>query len=158
MQMHEILQLLLSGRTLSAVQTEEMMSTVISGGADDVQAGAMLGALRGRGETADELTGAARAILARCTTIDCPDGAIDVCGTGGDGSGSFNISTTVALVVAGAGVRVAKHGNRAVSSRCGSADVLEQLGVGVDTGRERASELLDKVGFAFLLAPAFHSA
>jgi len=114
--------------------------------------------LRMRGETADELAGFAGAMRDRVVRVDAPEGAIDVVGTGGDGSGTFNISTTAALVTAAAGVPVAKHGNRAMTSKSGSADVLEALGIRIDHDAASAGEALRKIGFAFLFAPAFHPA
>jgi len=111
-----------------------------------------------RGETADELAGFVGAMRDRVVRVDAPEGAIDVVGTGGDGSGTFNISTTAALVTAAAGVPVAKHGNRAMTSKSGSADVLEALGIRIDHDAASAGEALRKIGFAFLFAPAFHPA
>jgi anthranilate phosphoribosyltransferase len=118
----------------------------------------LLVALRMRGETVDELAGFATAMRARVLRVDAPDGAIDTCGTGGDGSGTFNISTAAALVVAAAGVPVAKHGNRAMTSRSGSADVLDALGVRIDHDEVTAAAALRDSGFAFLFATGFHPA
>jgi anthranilate phosphoribosyltransferase len=120
--------------------------------------GALLMALRVRGETVDEITGAARIMRAKAVAIDAPPGTIDTCGTGGDGSGTFNISTAAAIVVAAAGVRVAKHGNRSVSSRCGSADVFEHLGVRVDAPPPVVEQTLRTANIAFFFAPTFHPA
>jgi anthranilate phosphoribosyltransferase len=119
---------------------------------------ALLVALRMRGETVDELAGFATAMRERVLRVHAPDGAIDTCGTGGDGSGTFNISTTAALVVAASGVPVAKHGNRAMTSRSGSADVLDALGVRIDHDETSAAAALRDVGFAFLFAMGFHPA
>src|SRR4029077_8440099 len=117
---------------------------------------AYLTALRMKGETADEITGSARAMRAKATRIRPNDPVVvDTCGTGGDGGTTFNVSTTVAFVVAGAGVTVAKHGNRAVSSRAGSADVLHSLGVRIDLPPERVEACVNEVGIGFLFAPLF---
>lgn len=154
----------LSGRNLSRTEAEEVMEIVLSGEASDSQIAALLTALRAKGESLDELVGFATAMRHRAAPI-FPNGRagaeemlVDTCGTGGDASGTFNISTAAAFVVAGAGVRVAKHGNRSISSRCGSADVLEALGVAIDTPGERAGEAIELVGIGFLFAPAVHTA
>jgi anthranilate phosphoribosyltransferase len=144
---------------LGAEQMRDIITAIMSGEVSATQIAALLVALAVKGETADELAGAAAAMRAhaipvRTVRID----AIDVCGTGGDGAGTFNISTAVAFVVAGAGVAVAKHGNRAMSSRCGSADVLEALGVRIDADPERSGATLDEHGIAFLFAQAHHPA
>src|SRR5947209_16457338 len=130
----------------------------MSGNATPSQMGALLMALRVRGETVDEITGAARIMRAKAVAIDAPPGTIDTCGTGGDGSGSFNISTASALVVAGCGVPVAKHGNRALSSRSGSADILTALGVNIDADMAVVRRCLWEIGIGFLMAPRHHSA
>jgi anthranilate phosphoribosyltransferase len=148
----------IDGRTLDVEAARLAMGSVMDGEATPAQLAALLVALRMRGETVDELTGFASAMRERVLHVDAPDGAIDVVGTGGDGSGTFNISTTSALVVAAAGVPVAKHGNRAMTSRSGAADVLEALGVRVDHTAESAAADLRELGFAFLFAPGFHPA
>jgi anthranilate phosphoribosyltransferase len=130
----------------------------MSGNATPSQMGALLMALRVRGESVDEITGAARIMRAKAVTIDAPPGTIDTCGTGGDGSGTFNISTASALVVAGCGVPVAKHGNRALSSRSGSADVLTALGVNIEADLAVVRRCLWEIGIGFLMAPRHHSA
>ena len=147
-----------------------VMTEVLSGKCTDAQIAALLVALHMKGESVDEIVGFAEAIraeaahlqIARNSTVDVSgterDALVDTCGTGGDASGTFNISTATALVVAGAGVRVAKHGNRSVSSKCGSADVMEALGVNINLPLERVAACLEAVGFAFLFAPAVHSA
>jgi len=146
------------GRTLDLETARLAMGSVMDGEATPAQLAALLVALRMRGETVDELAGFATAMRERVLRVDAPEGTIDVVGTGGDGSGTFNISTTSALVVAAAGVPVAKHGNRAITSRSGAADVLEALGVRVDHSAETAAADLRDLGFAFLFAPGFHPA
>jgi len=137
------------------------MEVILSGGASTAQIAAFLVALRMKGETAGELIGFARAMRAHASHVPADLAAgplLDTCGTGGDARGTFNISTIAAFVVAGAGVRVAKHGNRSISSRCGSADVLELLGVRVAVDAEQAARAIREVGIGFLFAPAFHPA
>ncbi len=146
------------GGTLSEADARATMGAVMDGESTPSQLAALLVALRMRGETIDELTGFAVAMRDRALRVDAPADVIDTCGTGGDRSGTFNISTTAALVVAAAGVPVAKHGNRAVTSRSGSADVLEALGVQTDLDAAAAAEALRTDGFAFLFAPGFHPA
>jgi len=146
------------GRTLSMDDARLAMGSVMDGEATPSQLAALLVALRMRGETVDELAGFATAMRQRVLRVDAPDGAIDVVGTGGDGSGTFNISTAAALVVASAGIPVAKHGNRAITSRSGSADVLDALGIRIDHDAESAARDLRELGFAFLFAPGFHPA
>src|ERR1700756_3370024 len=146
------------GRSLSEGEAEAAFDIIMSGDATPSQMGAFLKALRVRGETVDEITGAARIMRAKAVPIDAPPGTIDTCGTGGDSSGSFNISTASALVVAGCGVPVAKHGNRALSSQSGSADVLTALGVNIDADLAIVRQCLWEVGIGFLMAPRHHSA
>jgi anthranilate phosphoribosyltransferase len=146
------------GRTLTVDEARDAMGSVMDGEATPALLAALLVALRMRGETVDELAGFATAMRERATRVEAPDGAIDTCGTGGDASGTFNISTTAALVVAAAGVPVAKHGNRAMTSRSGSADVLDALGVRIDHDAASAGAALRDVGFAFMFAPDFHPA
>jgi anthranilate phosphoribosyltransferase len=135
------------------------MDQIMSGGATDAQIGAFLIALRCKGETVDEIAGFAEAMREKATPIGGGrEPMIDTCGTGGDGSGTFNISTAVAFVAAGAGLCVAKHGNRAMSSKCGSADVLAALGVDVEASPEKVATCLDEVGIGFLFAPKLHGA
>jgi len=149
---------IVDGGTLSMDEARAAMGAVMDGEATPAQLAAFLMGLRMRGETADELAGFVGAMRDRVVRVDAPEGAIDVVGTGGDGSGTFNISTTAALVTAAAGVPVAKHGNRAMTSKSGSADVLEALGIRIDHDAASAGEALRKIGFAFLFAPAFHPA
>jgi anthranilate phosphoribosyltransferase len=138
------------------------MRRILEGEATDVELAALLGAMAGRGETAEEVAGFAEALRSAATAMPLTEGEraeiVDTCGTGGDGSGTFNISTAAALVAAAAGAKVAKHGNRAITSRCGSADVLEALGVPTQLTPEAAAAALRKHGFCFLLAPAHHPA
>ncbi|HEX8667677.1 MAG TPA: anthranilate phosphoribosyltransferase [Allosphingosinicella sp.] len=145
------------GRSLDAGASEALFEAVVQGRLDDIAISAMLIALRVKGETADELTGAARALRAADEPFPRPDYLFaDSCGTGGDGSGSINVSTAAAFVAAAAGLPVAKHGNRSISSACGSADVLEQLGARLDVSAEVSRRALDETGICFLLAPRYH--
>jgi anthranilate phosphoribosyltransferase/anthranilate synthase/phosphoribosyltransferase len=146
------------GETLSESEAGEAFGLVMDGEATPAQIGGMLMAMRTRGETVAELTGAVMAMRARMTPVAAPDDAIDVCGTGGDGAASLNISTAVCLVVAACGVKVAKHGNRALSSRAGGADVLMALGVNIDVEPGRLAKILTDVGCVFLFAPKHHPA
>ncbi len=157
-QVRTALAAVIEGDSLSFEQARLAMGSVMDGEATPAQLAALLVALRMRGETVDELAGFATAMRERVLRVEAPEGTIDVVGTGGDGSGTFNISTTSALVVAAAGVPVAKHGNRAITSQSGAADVLEALGVRVDHSAESAAEDLRRFGFAFLFAPGFHPA
>jgi anthranilate phosphoribosyltransferase len=149
---------IVDGGTLTLEDARQAMGAVMDGNATPAQLAAMLMGLRMRGETVDELAGFATAMRERAVRVEAPAGAIDVVGTGGDGSGTFNISTAAALVVAAAGVPVAKHGNRAITSKAGSADVLDALGVRIDHDAASASAALGELGFAFLFAPNFHPA
>ncbi len=144
---------------LSPEEAEQVMMQIMSGQATPAQIGAFLAAMRAKGETVDEIVGFARAMRRQVTPVrPTRHPLIDTCGTGGDGAHTFNVSTTAAMVVAGAGVAVAKHGNRSVSSRCGSADVLEALGVRLDLAPEAVARCIDEVGFGFLYAPQLHPA
>jgi anthranilate phosphoribosyltransferase len=153
-----LLALVAAGGSLSEDDAEKAFDIIMSGDATPSQMGAFLMALRLRGETVEELTGAARIMRAKAVALEAPPGAIDTCGTGGDSSGSFNISTASALVVAGCGVPVAKHGNRALSSKSGSADVLTALGVNIDADLAVVRACLWEIGLGFLMAPRHHSA
>jgi anthranilate phosphoribosyltransferase len=147
---------LAAGETLTDEQAEAAFDIIMSGEATPAQIGALLMAMRLRGETVPEITGAVRAMRARMTAIEAPVGAMDVCGTGGDGAGTLNVSSAVTFVVAGCGVPVAKHGNRALSSRTGGADVLTALGVNVDAPIDSLPAILAEAGCVFLFAPRHH--
>jgi anthranilate phosphoribosyltransferase len=149
---------LAGGGRLSADESEAAFSVLMSGDATPAQIGALLMALRLRGETVDEITGAVRAMRAKALHVTAPEGAIDIVGTGGDGAGTFNISTGAALVVAACGVPVAKHGNRALSSKCGAADVLAALGVNLEADLVLVERAMHDAGIGFLLAPRHHAA
>jgi len=149
----------IDGAALREDEMEAVMGQLMSGAATPAQIGGLLVALRMRGETVEEITGAARALRAHATRIQ-PRAAVvvDTCGTGGDMRGTFNISTAAAFLAAGAGLTIAKHGNRAASGTVGGADVLEALGVRIDLPPDRVAACIDEVGFGFLFAPAFHPA
>ena len=138
-----------AGHSLSEAEAETAFDIIMSGDATPSQMGALPMALRVRGETVDEITGAARIMRAKAVAIDAPPGTIDTCGTGGDGSGSFNISTASALVASACGVPVAKHGNRALSSKSGSADVLTALGVNIEADRPSCGAVCGKSALVF---------
>ncbi len=146
------------GGALNVDEAESAFDIIMSGDATPAQIGGFLMALRVRGETVDEITGAVRAMRAKALHIEAPPDAMDVVGTGGDASGTLNISTGAALVVAGAGVPVAKHGNRALSSKSGAADVLAALGVNIDADMELVKKSIWEAGFGFLMAPRHHTA
>jgi len=162
---HTALDKAINEEDLTRAEAESAMEEILSGRSNDSQIAALLTALHMKGETVDELVGFATAMRRHATPIFPPghvraadEMIVDTCGTGGDASGTFNISTAAAFVVAGAGVRVAKHGNRSISSRCGSADVLERLGVKIDLPPERIGRAIEEVGIGFLYAPAIHAA
>jgi anthranilate phosphoribosyltransferase len=152
------LQRLVSHESLSTEEAADAMRAIMSGDVTPGQVGGFLMALRTKGETVDELDGLARTVLEFANPVSAPAPVLDTCGTGGDRSGTFNISTLSAIVVAGAGVPVAKHGNRAASSHCGSADLLEALGVKIDLDAAGVERCLAEVGIAFMFAPVFHPA
>ncbi|MFQ5917133.1 MAG: anthranilate phosphoribosyltransferase [Candidatus Binatia bacterium] len=159
MDIREAIANLIKGVDLTESETVEVMNQIMTGGATPSQVASFLTALRMKGETVQEITGAARVMREKADRVKVhSDRVIDIVGTGGDQSGTFNISTTAAFVVAGAGLKVAKHGNRSVSSRSGSADVLAALGVKIDAPKERVEECLEKVGIGFLFAPLLHQA
>src|SRR6202795_1146388 len=149
---------IVDGGSLSIEEAHGALGSVMDGEPTPALLAALLMGLRMRGETVDELAGFAVAMRERVVRVEAPEGAIDVVGTGGDGSGTFNISTTAALVAAAAGVPVAKHGNRAITSRAGSADVLDARGIRIDHDAASAGAALRELGFAFLFAPRFHPA
>lgn len=146
-----------AGTPLSRAEAREAFDVMMSGAATPSQIGGLLMALRVRGETVDEITGAVEIMREKMLRVEADPQAIDIVGTGGDASGSYNISTCAAFVAAGAGLKVAKHGNRALSSRSGAADVLMALGVKIDIGPEKISECIGAAGLGFMFAPAHHS-
>ena len=155
----EAIQVLVAGDDLDSTSIVRVMDDIMSGETTDAQIAAFLIALRLKGETKEEIAGCARVMRDKATSImPKRKDLVDTCGTGGDGSGTFNISTTVAFVVAAAGLGVAKHGNRAMSSNCGSADVLAELGFNLDCTPDRVAKSIDEVGIGFLFAPALHGA
>ncbi len=147
-----------TGATLSRAEAAAAFDSMMSGEATPSQMGALLMALRVRGETVDEITGAVSVMRAKMLRVDAPSNAIDIVGTGGDGSGSVNVSTCASFIVAGAGMPVAKHGNRALSSRSGAADVLASLGVKIDLKPEEVGRCVREAGIGFMFAPAHHPA
>jgi len=150
---------IIQGNNLSDTQMAEMISEIFTGKIQDTQVAAFMAALATKGETFEELAGAAAAMRKKAVKIHCnASTVIDTCGTGGDGLKTFNISTTTAFVVAGCGITVAKHGNRSVSSKCGSADVIEALGVNLDVDPEIVEEAINEVGIGFMFAPKYHGA
>jgi len=154
-----ILGKLTEGENLTEEEARKVMGEIMEGKTTSAQIASFLTALRMKGETVEEITGCAKEMLKKALSFDPRTGIlVDTCGTGGDKSNTFNISTTVAFVVAGAGLVVAKHGNRALSSQCGSADVLETLGVKLDISIEKLKECLDRIGIGFLFAPLCHRA
>jgi len=146
------------GATLSIEEAQAAFNTIMSGEAQESQIGAFLMALRLRGETVDEITGAVQTMRAKAAMVQAPDNAIDIVGTGGDGAGTYNISTGSALVVAGCGIPIAKHGNKAMSSKSGAADVLTMLGVNLDADFSLIEQSIREAGIGFLMAPRHHSA
>ncbi|WP_298963215.1 anthranilate phosphoribosyltransferase [uncultured Roseibium sp.] len=146
------------GETLSPKDAREAFEVILSGSATPSQLGGFLMALRVRGESIAEVTGAVATMRAKMLPVDAPDDAIDIVGTGGDSSGSYNISTCTAIVVAGCGVPVAKHGNRSLSSKSGAAEALSELGVNIDIAPEKISECIHKAGIGFMFAPLHHAA
>jgi len=154
----EAIQSLISGNSLTGDEAASVMEEIMQGEATPAQFGAFVTALRLKGETVDEIVGLAKVMRAKAVPVTISEPVVDTCGTGGDGSHTFNISTTAAFVAAGAGLKVAKHGNRAMSSQCGSADVLEALGVKIDLDAGQVQRCLQEVGMGFMFAPAFHPA
>ncbi|MEJ2116522.1 MAG: anthranilate phosphoribosyltransferase, partial [Alphaproteobacteria bacterium] len=147
-----------SGAALSEDEAAAAFDAIMEGGIPEVQLAGFLVAMKARGETVDEITGAVRTMRAKMKTVTAPSGAVDIVGTGGDAKGTYNVSTASAFVLAGGGVPVAKHGNRAVSSKSGAADVLESLGVNLAMTPDVAERCLTEAGVAFLFAPTYHPA
>ena len=156
--MKQILEQLLNQHNLTQDEAYNIMLSIMSGEYDDAQIAGFLMALRAKGETVDEITGFAQAMREKMVTIQLETPAIDMCGTGGDALGTFNISTAATFVVAGAGVHVAKHGNRSMTSKSGSADVLQALGISIDNSVEESTEDIENIGLGFMFAPAYHPA
>ena len=152
----DAIQALVGGESLTRDAAAEAMNEIMEGEATPAQFGAFVTALRMKGETADEVAGMAQVMREKSLHVSVDGPLVDTCGTGGDGSNTFNVSTTTAFVVAGVGVKVAKHGNRAMSGACGSADVLETLGVNIDLSPEGVERCLDEVGFGFMFAQRYH--
>ena len=144
------------GGSLSMEEAAVVMDEIMRGDATPAQFGAFVAALRMKGESVDEIAGMARAMREHALRVDAGGDLVDTCGTGGDGAGTFNVSTTAAFVAAGAGARVAKHGNRAMSGACGSADVLEALGARIDLSPEGVAACIDRAGFGFMFAQRYH--
>jgi anthranilate phosphoribosyltransferase len=154
----EAIQNLVSGQSLAMDEAAAVMVEIMSGEATPAQFGAFVTALRLKGETVEEIAGLAKVMRDKASPVKVSGPTVDTCGTGGDAFSTFNISTTAAFVIAGAGLKVAKHGNRAMTSSCGSADVLEALGVKIDLGPKGVQECLEKAGIGFMFAPVFHPA
>jgi anthranilate phosphoribosyltransferase len=154
----EVMARISAGETLDQTEAEAAFDFLMTGAATEAQIGGFLMALRMRGETVDEITGAVRSMRAKATPIEAPKDAIDIVGTGGDAAGTYNISTGAALVTAACGVPIAKHGNRALSSKSGSADVLVELGVNLDAPFELVSKAIFEAGIGFMMAPRHHGA
>ena len=153
-----IIEQLLDQKSLTQEEAREVMVNIMSGEYDDAKIAGFLIALRAKGEKSEEIAGFAQAMREKMTSIPISSDAIDMCGTGGDASGTFNISTAASFVVAGAGVKVAKHGNRSMTSRSGSADVLEALGVDITLSPEKVAECIETIGLGFMFAPFLHPA
>src|SRR3990170_7380988 len=149
---------LVEGKSLEEKEAALVMEEIMTGQATPAQFGAFVTALRLKGESVDEIAGMARVMRDKAVTVEIEGPLLDTCGTGGDGKGTFNVSTAAAFVCAGAGVRVAKHGNRAMSSDCGSADVLEALGADIDLEPEQVKECIERTGVGFMFAPSYHPA
>ncbi len=154
----EAIEIVVNGGSLSSTEAAGVMEEIMSGAAAPAQIAAFITALRLKGETVEEISGLASVMRARAIPVKVAPPLVDTCGMGGDNAQTFNVSTAASLVAAGAGLRVAKHGNRAMSSRCGSADVLEALGVKIGLGAEGVAECIEEVGIGFMLAPIFHPA
>lgn len=157
-QMKPFLAKVADGNALTRAEAASAFDVIMSGDATDAQIGGFLMALRVRGETVDEITGAVQTMRAKMTTVSAPAGAMDIVGTGGDGSGTYNISTATAIVVAACGVPIAKHGNKALSSKSGAADVLSSLGINLDADGTLVEKAIAEAGIGFLMAPRHHAA
>jgi anthranilate phosphoribosyltransferase len=153
-----VLDRLLGGHSISRAEAHDAMAEVMGGRATPAQIAAFIVAIRAKGESADEMTGMVEAMLDAAVTVDVGEPVVDTAGTGGDRSGTFNISTTSAFIAAGAGAKIAKHGNRAASSKTGSADVLEELGLRLDVDPDVTVRMVREIGFGFFFAPAYHPA
>ncbi|TNJ37221.1 anthranilate phosphoribosyltransferase [Prosthecochloris vibrioformis] len=158
MDQHALLQTLLAGNDLTGNEMESCMTSIMNGEYSDIAIGAILALLQKKGVTAQELSGACRSMVDKAIKLDLGPAAVDTCGTGGDHSGTFNISTAAAFIACSAGAGIAKHGNRSMTSQCGSADVLEELGMTIDLPPELTAEMYRLTGFAFLFAPLYHPA
>jgi len=157
--MKNYIEKLLDKEDLTIEESYAVMNQVMSGNVDNSNLAGFLIALKAKGESPEEVAGFAKAMRDNCVKINFSgNNVIDVCGTGGDNSGTFNISTAVSFVVAGAGIKVAKHGNRSISSKCGSADVLQQLGININQTKEESEAALERIGITFLFAPLYHPA
>ncbi len=155
----EAIRKVVEGKNLNNQEATSVMEEIMSGNATEAQIAAFITALRMKGETVDEISGFAKVMRDHATRITPKaDELVDTCGTGGDAPNTFNISTTTAFVAAGAGVHIAKHGNRSVSSQCGSADVLQELGVNIDLSPDAVEQCIDQAGIGFLFAPSLHKA
>ena len=147
---------LIQGKSLTSEQASLAMELIMEGSVSDVEFGSFVTAMRMKNETVQEIVGMARVMRSKSLKVSVDLPVLDTCGTGGDGSKSFNISTTTAFVVAGAGVKVAKHGNRAMSSSCGSADILEKLGANIDLAPNDVERCIQETGFGFMFAQRYH--
>ena len=156
--MNNYLKKILAKEDLDSLEAFNLMYSLMSGEYNDIQIASLLVALRAKGESVDEITGFVKAMREKMVEIKLISPAIDMCGTGGDSSGSFNISTTAAFIVAGAGVKVAKHGNRSMTSKSGSADVLQSLGISINKSNQESIIEIEKIGLSFLFAPSYHPA
>jgi len=155
--MNELLKSCVNGRTMNETEAHSIMRDMMTGSLSAAEIGGLLSVLAYRGETAEEIAGFVRAMREQAHTIDGPEHVVDTCGTGGDGSSTFNISTAAAIIASSVGAKIAKHGNRSVSSKSGSADVLEYLGVSIQTSPEETIQSIEHRNMGFLYAPSYHS-
>ena len=156
--MKYFLEKILQHQNLTTSESYKLMFSLMSGNSDDIEIASFLVAFRSKGETVDEITGFVRAMREKMIKLHTHSPAIDMCGTGGDASGTFNISTAASFITAGAGVKVAKHGNRSMSSKSGSADVLQALGISINLDKETTSRNIEEIGLGFIFAPDYHPA